>query len=113
VIVMGIAADPQRVTVTDGRVLSFRPSDSIDPEYSPPAAVRSWLQYAYGICPPRFPLKAHDRRGLKKYWYLDVLRSEPPNPATISTVNCTTAASYELLRASTTTLLGFETWVEE
>jgi hypothetical protein len=88
VVVMTVDAEPQQLSVNAGRMLTFRISDSIDPEYTPPAPVRAWLQFTYGVCASAGPLKARDRRRLKKYWYLDLLRREPPNPATISTSTC-------------------------
>ena len=94
VLVMAIAAEPQRVDIA-GNSLTFRLQDSIDPEYTPPAKVRAWLQIAYGICGSSNPLRAHERRALKKYWYLDVLRTAPPNPATISTANCAPPSQYQ------------------
>ena len=109
-LVMAIAADLQRLTFTSGRVLSFRPSDSIDPEYTPPAPVRTWLQFTYGICPASAPLKASEKRALKKYWYLDVLRREPPNPASISTINCTPPTSYQPPAGPPTNIGGFDIW---
>jgi hypothetical protein len=112
IVVLAIAAEPQRITITSGRVLSFRPADSLDPEYLPPAPVRAWLQYAYGICPHSGILKAHERREMKKYWYLDVLRREPPNPASISTVNCLPPSQYQQLPPGQTMSQGFEVWVE-
>jgi Carboxypeptidase regulatory-like domain len=112
VIVMGVAAEAQRLTITSGRVLSFRPSDSIDPEYTPPAPVKAWLRYAYGICPQSAPLKAYEKRALKKYWYLDVLRREPPNPATIATITCTTPSAYQPPSAPQGNLGGFDIPIE-
>jgi hypothetical protein len=112
VVVMGIAAEVQTISVTQGHTLSFRPSDSIDPEYSPPAPVRAWLQFAYGLCPSSFPLRAHEKRALKKYWYLDVLRREPPNPATISTVTCSPPSAMDRLPRGQTSVHGFEIWEE-
>jgi hypothetical protein len=110
-IVMAVAVDVQNVTIGGGRVLTFRPADSIDPEYSPPAKVRSYLAFAYGICPSTGPLKAYEKRALKRYWYLEVLRSEPPNPATISTTTCTPASHYEIPKGQVN-VGGFETWRE-
>jgi hypothetical protein len=95
ILVMAIAAEPQRVDVGTGHTLRFRLQDSIDPEYSPPAPVRAWLQAAYGICASTNPLRARERRELKKYWYLDILRTAPPNPATISTANCAPPSQYQ------------------
>jgi hypothetical protein len=110
VVVMGIAADVQTVTITPGRTLSFRPSDSIDPEYTPPAAVRAWLQFAYGICPAVGPLKAAERRNLKKYWYLDVLREDPPNPASVSGSSCTPPSAFDMRPRGQGVTSGFEIW---
>jgi hypothetical protein len=110
VLVMTVAAEVQTVTVTEGRTLSFRTSDSIDPEYAPPAPVRAWLQFAYGICPSSQPLRRHEKAALKKYWYLDVLRTEPPNPATISTISCTPPSAAERLAAGQAIVHGFEIW---
>jgi hypothetical protein len=104
VLVMGINAAVQDVIVTDGRVLRVRLQDSIDPEFSPPAAVRAWLLFAYGICATGQPFRAHEKQALKKYWYLEVLRREPPNPATVSTTSCVPATQYE--RASLGTRIG-------
>jgi hypothetical protein len=112
VVVMAIVADPQRVTITTGRVLSFRPSDSIDPEYTPPAPVKALLRFAYGICPSATPLKAQEKSALKKYWYLDVLRRPPPNPATISTTACTAPAAYQPTSVPRTTIADFEIWAD-
>jgi hypothetical protein len=81
VVVMAIAAEAQALTITDGRMFSVRPGDSIDPEYTPPAPVRALLRFAYGICASATPMRARDKLALKKYWYLDVLRRNPPNPA--------------------------------
>lgn len=112
VIIMTVDAEIQRLTITTGRVLQFRPSDSIDPEYTPPAVVKTWLRYAYGICPSA-PLTAAEKRTLRKYWYLDVLRSEPPNPATISTSTCTTPSAYQPTAVPQTgTVGGFDIWLE-
>jgi hypothetical protein len=110
VVVMGIDAEVQTVSITTGRTLSFRPSDSIDPEYSPPAPVRAWLRFAYGICPQATPLKSYEKESLKKYWYLDVLRQEPPNPATISTVTCTPPSAADQLPRGQASTNGFEIW---
>ena len=110
VVVMTVATSIQTVTVTTGRTLSFRTSDSVDPEYAPPAPVRAWLQFAYGICPSAGPLRAHEKRALKKYWYLDVLRLEPPNPATISTLTCVPPSAADRLAAGQGTTQGFEIW---
>jgi hypothetical protein len=99
VLVMGVVAEAQDVIVTNGRVLRVRLQDSIDPEYTPPAALRAWLLFAYGICPATQPLRAREKQALKKYWYLDVLRREPPNPASVSTTGCVPAylADHALL----------------
>jgi hypothetical protein len=110
VVVMAIAAEAQQVTITEGRVFSVRPSDSIDPEYTPPAPVRALLQFAYGICPSANPLRAQDKRLLKKYWYLDVLRRERPNPASVSTTVCTPVMAYRPPDFPTTTIGGFDIW---
>jgi hypothetical protein len=110
-IVLGVAVEIQNVTIGGGRVLTFRPADSIDPEYSPPAKVRSYLAFAYGICPSTGPLKAHEKRALKRYWYLEVLRSTPPSPATISTTTCTPASQYEIPPGQVN-VGGFESWRE-
>jgi hypothetical protein len=112
VVVMAIAAQPQVLNLTAGHLLSFSPSDSIDPEYTPPAPVKAWLQYAYGICPASTPLKLRERQALKKYWYLDVLRRAPPNPASVSTVTCTPPTSYQPPPLPGTNLGGFEIWPE-
>jgi hypothetical protein len=110
VVVMGISAEAQPVTITEGRVFTIRPGDSIDPEYTPPAPVRALLRFAYGICPARTPMRAQDKRGLQKYWYLDVLRRTPPNPATISTVACTPASAYQPGSVPRTNIGGFDIW---
>jgi hypothetical protein len=110
VIMMGVSAGVQTVTIRD-RTLTFRPDDSIDPGYSPPAVVRAYLAFAYGICPRTAPLKAHERAALRKYWYLDVLRSQPPNPATISSAACVPAFEYPLPPGQTR-VEGFDTWRE-
>ena len=112
VVVMAIAAEAQRVTITDGRVFSVRPADSIDPEYTPPAPVRALLQFAYGVCPSSSPLKAQDKRRLKKYWYLDVLRRQPPNPATVSTTVCTPVQTYRPPSFPTTIIGSFDIWTD-
>lgn len=112
IIVLTVAAEVQRVTVSAGRVLRFNPADSIDPEYTPPAPVRAWLLFAYGLCPRSRPLKAHERRALKKYWYLDVLRRAPPNPASITTADCTPADLHQQLPPFTINVQGFLTWLE-
>jgi hypothetical protein len=112
VVVMAIAAAAQRVTITEGSVFQVRPGDSIDPEYTPPAPVKALLRFAYGICPSATPLKAQDRRSLKKYWYLDVLRRERPNPATISTVVCTPVATYRPPGFPSTSLASFDIWTD-
>jgi hypothetical protein len=93
-LVMGIDAQVQTIVIRQGHTLHIRIQDSIDPEYTPPAAVKAWLQYAYGICPTTAPLTAQQRRALKKYWYLDVLRREPPNPASVSASDCVPAHGY-------------------
>jgi hypothetical protein len=81
-LVMGIDAAPQEVTFAErGHVLRFRLDDSVDPEYYPPPQVRLWLCVSYGIRVSSKPLTATQRRQMKRYWYLDVLRREPPNPA--------------------------------
>jgi hypothetical protein len=97
-VVLAVDVEPQELEIRSGHVLRFRTEDSIDPEYVPPPVVRAWLDYAYGICPSFGPLTAGQKRALKKYWYLDVLRQEPPNPATISTFfdgGCAPPASWE------------------
>jgi hypothetical protein len=94
ILVMGVATDVQSVTLREGRVLRVRLQDSIDPAYSPPAPLRAWLLFAYGICSAGQLLRAQEKQGLKPYWYLDVLREEPPNPATISTSSCTPPSQY-------------------
>ncbi len=94
ILFMGVDTAVQEVVVSDGHVLRIRPRDSIDPEYSPPAPVRAWLRFAYGICSSGEPLRAREKRALAKYWYLDVLRQEPPNPATVSTAGCVSPAEY-------------------
>ena len=101
-LVMGVAADIQNIVVTEGRVLRVRPQDSIDPEYSPPAPVKAWLLFAYGICAQTRPMTRAQKRALKKYWYLDVLRREPPNPASIAGGNCSPPSLYDqsLLRVT-------------
>jgi hypothetical protein len=95
VLVMGVAADIQNIVVTAGRVLRVRPQDSIDPEYSPPAPVKAWLLYAYGICAQTKPMTRAQKQALKKYWYLDVLRRDPPNPASIAGGNCSPPSLYD------------------
>lgn len=114
VVVMAVSGEVERLALHAGRELVFRPSDSIDPEYTPPATVRAWLQFAYGICPPNGPLKAREKRGLKKYWYLEVLRQTPPNPASISTVECASPAAYRPAEGANpqTVLGGFDIWLE-
>jgi hypothetical protein len=110
ILVMGISAELQSVTI-GGRTLTFRPQESIDPEYTPPAAVRALLAFAYGICPATAPLKAHEKAALKKYWYLDVLRAAPPNPASVSTASCVSPSQYELPPGQVA-VGGFELWRE-
>jgi hypothetical protein len=105
VVVMAVAVEPQTVQVYAGHVLKFRLEDSIDPEYAPPPQVRAWLAYSYGICPSTQPLTATEKRSLKKYWYLDVLRREPPNPATVDSSNCTPPGMWE--QASSAVTDGF------
>jgi hypothetical protein len=95
ILVMAIAAEPQRIDIGQGHTLSFRIADSIDPEYTPPAAVRAWLLWAYNICPWAGAVPARERTAVKKYWYLDVLRTAPPSPATISTANCQPPSQYQ------------------
>jgi hypothetical protein len=112
ILVMTIAAETQRLVVSDGHLLRFDLRDSIDPEYSPPAPVRAWLLQAYGICPNTSPLTIRQRQALRKYWYLDVLRQPPPSPATISTADCTPAHLHEVLPPETVRVQGFVTWVE-
>jgi hypothetical protein len=111
VLVMAVAAAVETISVTDGHTLSFRQSDSIDPEYTPPAPVRAWLSFTYGICPSLAPLKAHEKRGLKKYWYLDVLRTEPPNPATVSVSACS-PPSQAMQTLGMGRVEGFDIWEE-
>jgi hypothetical protein len=113
VVVMGIASDSQTIRVTEGHTLSFRLGDSLDPEYTPPAPVRTWLLYAYGICPTTTPLRAQEKRNLKKYWYLDVLRRDPPNPATISASACMPPSAVPPPSPGQTSTNGFEIWREE
>jgi hypothetical protein len=110
-VVMAVAGTVETISVTAGHTLTFRPSDSIDPEYTPPAPVRAWLSFAYGICPSAAPLKAHEKRSLKKYWYLDVLRTDPPNPATISSWGCS-SPSLVMDRLGWKRVDGFEVWEE-
>jgi hypothetical protein len=105
VVMMTIAVEPQTVQIYAGHVLKFRLEDSIDPEYAPPPTVRAWLAYTYGICPSTQPLTAGEKRGLKKYWYLDVLRREPPNPATVDSSNCVPPGMWE--QASSAVTDGF------
>jgi hypothetical protein len=105
VVVMAVAVEPQSVQIYAGHVLKFRLEDSIDPEYSPPPTVRAWLAYSYGICPSTQPLTAGEKRSLKKYWYLDVLRREPPNPATVDSANCVPPGMWE--QASSAVTDGF------
>jgi hypothetical protein len=109
VVVMSIAAEAQRISVTTGRILSFRPGDSVDPEYLPPAPVRAWLQYAYGICQTPGPLRSYEKQNMKKYWYLDVLRRAPPNPASVSGTGCVPPSQYQMPRGQVM-LSGFEVW---
>jgi hypothetical protein len=93
ILVMGIDSAVQEVVISQGHLLRIRPQDSIDPEYTPPAPVRAWLRYAYGICDAP-PLYAREKRALKKYWYLEVLRRAPPNPAVVSLSSCVPAAQF-------------------
>jgi hypothetical protein len=95
ILVMTIAAEAQRIDIGQGHTLSFRLEDSIDPEYTPPAPVRAWLLWAYNICPWAGAIPARERKAVKKYWYLDVLRTAPPSPATISTANCSPPSQYQ------------------
>ncbi len=110
VVVMAIAAEAQQMTITEGRVFTVRPGDSIDPEYTPPAPVRALLRFAYGICTSASPLRARERRALKKYWYLDVLRREAPNPASVSSVTCTSPTAYQPGSFPSTALGSFDIW---
>jgi hypothetical protein len=110
-VVMAVAGAVETISVTAGHTLTFRLSDSIDPEYTPPAPVRAWLSFAYGICPALAPLKAYEKRNLKKYWYLDVLRTDPPNPATISASGCS-SPSLVMDRLGWKRSEGFEVWEE-
>jgi hypothetical protein len=54
-------------------------------------------------------VRGHETAALKKYWYLDVLRSEPPNPATVSSASCTSPSDYRLPPGQAT-VGGFELW---
>jgi hypothetical protein len=112
VLVMGIAADIQNIVVTSGRVLRVSPQDSIDPEYTPPAPVKAWLLFAYGICAQSKPMTRAQKQVLKKYWYLDVLRSEPPNQAAIAGGNCSPPSLYDMpslrVTAGFGSLVGFD-----
>jgi hypothetical protein len=110
-VVMAVTGTVETISVTAGHTLTFRLSDSIDPEYTPPAPVRAWLSFAYGICPSLTPLKAYEKRSLKKYWYLDVLRTDPPNPATISSSGCS-SPSLVMDRLGWKRVEGFEVWEE-
>ena len=115
-LVMGIDAEVQSIVIRDGHTLRVRIEDSIDPEYTPPAAVRAWLQFAYGICSATTPLAAGQKRALRRYWYLDVLRREPPNPASISATDCVPAPSYDptplTARAGYGAIAGFDAVVD-
>jgi hypothetical protein len=83
-IVMEVDAQTEQVSVVEGHVLRFRLDRSLDPEIFPPAPVRAWLCFSYGIkVRSRAPTDV-ERKGIKKYWYLDVLRNPPPNPAKIA-----------------------------
>jgi hypothetical protein len=94
VLIMAVDAAAQSIVVSQGHLLRVRLADSIDPEYTPPAAVRAWLQVAHGICPASGPLTEAQKQTLKKYWYLEVLRNEPPNPASISAGSCVPPWAY-------------------
>jgi hypothetical protein len=83
-LVMTIDSEPQTITVSDRHVIRFHLRDSVDPEYVPPAPVKAWLCWAYGIGLPDRPLTGEDRKTIKKYWWLDKLREEPPNPARVA-----------------------------
>lgn len=112
ILVMGIDAAAQEIIVSERRVLRIHLEDSIDPEYSPPAPVRAWLQYAYGICPPRHPLTVREKQALQKYWYLHVLRADPPSPASISAGACIPPAAHAAapltVRAGFGSVAGFD-----
>jgi hypothetical protein len=83
-IVMEVDAQAEQVSVQEGHVLRFRLDRSLDPEIFPPAPVRAWLCWSYGIrVRSRTPTNA-ERKSIKKYWYLDVLRNPPPNPAKVT-----------------------------
>lgn len=99
---MKIDAAVQTVRIEEGHVLSFRLDESMWPEYIPPPQVQAWLRFAYGIersfymscpsmaftrildnprsgpeiinCPPS--VLVHTKK-LRKFWWLDVLRSPP------------------------------------
>ena len=111
--VLEIDAAMETISVSTGHMLRFRTSDSSWPEYVPPPAVAAWLRFAHGInldggCPtppsicqsaPGRRRQSHGRRGhaarppscpvsvavrgKQKWWWLRLLESPPPNPASI------------------------------
>jgi hypothetical protein len=87
-VTMAIDAQTEQVSVSQGgHVLRFRLDRSLDPEIFPPAPVRAWLCTSYGIVVrSRIPTRA-ERNRIKKYWYLDLLRNPPPNPAKVTSWN--------------------------
>jgi hypothetical protein len=80
-IAMAIDAVAEQISVVQGHVLKFRLDQSVDPEIFPPAPVRAWLCWSYGVVVQSRTPTASERKRIKKYWYLDVLRNPPPNPA--------------------------------
>jgi hypothetical protein len=91
--VMSVAGEPQTVRIFQRHVLTFRIGDSIDPEYTPPSVVKAWLSYAYNVRTSGEPLTAAQKRRTKKYWWLELLRYAPRNPAALADT-----APYDPLR---------------
>lgn len=106
-----MAVDPrmESVLVSDHRILQFRISDSVWPEYVPPAAAWRELRFTYGINPDTFcpgdllhgvhwrteanrmigvcsdatgcPLSVWPRQcKVPKFWWLHLLHAPPPSP---------------------------------
>jgi hypothetical protein len=111
--VLEIDAAMETISVSTGHVLRFRASDSSWPEYVPPPAVAAWLRFAHGInldggCPTPPAIANQPRgaavsptavggtgrppscpvsvavRGKQKWWWLRLLESPPPNPASLA-----------------------------
>lgn len=63
-LVLAVEGEPETITIFTGRVLRFRMSDSLMPEYHPPPEVQARLRADYGIRTPPTCSTTIDRREL-------------------------------------------------